>query len=126
MGLDQSAYVAANADDDYDNRQELAYWRKHPNLQGWMEQLWYKKGRPGLATNCEDAEVYFNGIELELTYDDIVALEKDVRAGTLPATTGFFFGNNADEYYKDNDLKFITEAKFRLFLKQRVFYNSSW
>jgi hypothetical protein len=24
--------------------QELAYWRKHPNLHGWMEQLYRAKG----------------------------------------------------------------------------------
>ena len=38
MGLDQYAYKVVAHDED--NRDEIAYWRKHPNLQGWMEQLW--------------------------------------------------------------------------------------
>ena len=38
MGLDQYAYVANKAGSEYNDqsRQEIAYWRKHPNLQGWM------------------------------------------------------------------------------------------
>jgi len=68
----------------------------------------------------------FNGIELELTFDDIVRLEEDIKNGNLPATSGFFFGENSDEYYKAQDLEFVYEAKSRLFLGQKVFYNSSW
>ena len=43
MGLDQYA----NAIDNNGEKEELAYWRKHPNLQGFMENLWYEKGCPG-------------------------------------------------------------------------------
>ena len=25
---------------------ELAYWRKHNRLHGWMEELWESKGKP--------------------------------------------------------------------------------
>jgi hypothetical protein len=53
-------------------------------------------------------------------------LEKDIHHGNLPSTTGFFFGEPSDEYYKEQDLEFVYEAKSRLFLGQRVFYNSSW
>ena len=97
---------------------ELAYWRKHPNLHGWMEQLWQKKNPEDMST--------FNGIELELTYDDLEILELDVIAGTLPGTTGFFFGNDADDHYRDQDLEFIKNARAELFMGLKVFYNSSW
>ena len=97
---------------------ELAYWRKHPNLHGWMEQLWQKKNPEDMST--------FNGIELELTYDDLEILELDVIAGTLPGTTGFFFGNDADDRYRDQDLEFIKNARAELFMGLKVFYNSSW
>lgn len=40
MGLDQYASIRKDGQED----QEIAYWRKHPNLQGWMEQLWREKG----------------------------------------------------------------------------------
>ena len=106
--------------------QEIAYWRKHPNLHGWMEQLWNSKGRPGVEQYSTNADVMFNGIELELTFDDIMQLEEDIKNGNLPSTSGFFFGDNSDSYYKEQDLEFVYEAKSRLFLGQRVFYNSSW
>lgn len=139
MGLDQYAYAASKAgskneyyeekyergnDNAYDYTTELAYWRKHPNLQGWMEQLWNEKGCPGVEKGFND--VMFNGIELELTFDDVVRLENDIKNNNLPATTGFFYGSNADDYYKNQDLEFVYEAKTRLFLGQKVFYNSSW
>jgi hypothetical protein len=141
MGLDQYAYVAAKAGQDnefwdgaelnpqtgvYVNAKvakprEISYWRKHPNLQGWMENLWNSKHRL-----TEDKDTSFNGIELELTYDDIVQLEDDVNHGRLPSTTGFFFGNNSDADYKEQDLEFCRNAKAELFLGLKVFYNSSW
>jgi hypothetical protein len=144
MGLDQYAYCAMQAgvmdeyysDENHDKQddnptklskpRELAYWRKHPNLQGWMEQLWIEKGRPGIATNSEEADVTFNGIELELVWEDLERLELDVISGTLPPTNGFFFGNESDEYYREQDLDFIKMAKAELFVGIRVFYNSSW
>jgi hypothetical protein len=140
MGLDMYAYVAAKEgqqrefyesaefDDDakdfvnktVEQPREIAYWRKHPNLHGWMEQLW--KSRNG--GNGDSAN--FNGIELEITWDDLEILELDVIAGALPSTSGFFFGNEADEHYKEQDLKFVRDARAELFCGLKVFYNSSW
>jgi hypothetical protein len=135
MGLDMYAYVATKPgqnDEYWESAQldpetkeyvskvtkprELAYWRKHPNLHGWMHQLWNQKGFEG----------DFNGDELELTREDLDVLEQDVIEGNLPGTSGFFFGNDADEYYQEEDLKFIREARAELFMGLRVFYNSSW
>ena len=135
VGLDMYAYVAARAgqqkefyegcelqeDGDYTNPKvtqprEIAYWRKHPNLHGWMQQLWESRGNSG----------EFNGDELELTYEDLEILELDVIAGALPNTSGFFFGNDADEHYKEQDLEFIKHARAELFMGLKVFYNSSW
>jgi len=140
MGLDMYAYVAAragqqsefyeNATFDDDSKdfvntavtkpRELAYWRKHPNLHGWMERLWNSRNGGHQDGNT------FNGIELELTYDDLERLELDVIAGTLPDTTGFFFGNEANDFYKEKDLEFIRNARAELFMGLKVFYNSSW
>ena len=41
-------------------------------------------------------------------------------------TKGFFFGNPSDDYYRDQDLQFIADAKAELILGLKVFYNSSW
>lgn len=139
MGLDQYAYVASKAgqrDEFHEDAvwdavegkfvnkkvsepQDIAYWRKHPNLQGWMEKLYRERGG-----DCE----MFNCIELELTWEDVDRLEKDIKAGEVSKlnTEGFFFGSPSDDYYKEQDLQFCVDAKAELFLKRRVFYNSSW
>jgi hypothetical protein len=130
MGLDQYAYVAAKAEawQDGNTPRELAYWRKHPNLQGWMEQLWREKGCPGVSNNLDidNNDVTFNGIELELTWADIDQLEDDIKNKRLPATSGFFFGTDSDDHYREDDLAFVRRARAELFLGLRVFYNSSW
>ena len=110
------AYTADKAGQEVTAR-ELAYWRKHPNLHGWMERLAESK-------NLDYGS--FNGVELELTWGDLAALEQAVTHKQLPATTGFFFGRDADEEYYQNDLEFIKNARAELFLGLKVFYNSSW
>jgi len=49
-----------------------------------------------------------------------------VKHRELPSTTGFFFGEDADDYYYVQDLEFVKQAKAELFLGLKVFYNSSW
>ena len=140
MGLDMYAYVAQKAkqyDEFYEGAEwdaelkesvnpkvtkprEIAYWRKHPNLHGWMEKLWRSK-------NTDPAQdPGFNGIELELTWQDLEQLEHDIKSGELPDTVGFFFGTDADDYYREQDLDFVRKARAELFMGLRVFYNSSW
>ena len=130
MGLDQYAYAATCSGQFKNHYQqenvarplELAYWRKHPRLQGWMETLWSSRGCPG----DYDQDLGFNGIELELTPEDIDLLESAILEGALPDTSGFFFGDSADYYYQEEDLQFIRDARAWHFLGLKVFYNSSW
>lgn len=145
MGLDQYAYVAGRKgqrSDYYSARyhdkdvrvhisppQDLAYWRKHPNLQGWMERLWTSKGQPDMPVDYDPSwGSPFNGVELELTWDDVDQLEKDIKSGGMAklGTSGFFFGNASDDHYREYDLQFCVDAKAELFLGRKVFYNSSW
>lgn len=117
MGLDMWAFATVGAQaDERNSSSEIAYWRKHPNLHGWMKQLWESKGNSG----------DFNGDDLELTWDDITDLENAIVHGALPDTNGFFFGNNSDDHYRDKDLEFITEARTQIFLGFKVIYSSSW
>ena len=117
MGLDMYAFTAAKADTYRVSQGELAYWRKHPNLHGWMEKLAESK-------NLKYST--FNGVELELTWEELDELEQAVTHQKLPDTSGFFFGNNSDSEYQEHDLNFIKKAKAELFLGLQVFYNSSW
>jgi hypothetical protein len=96
---------------------EIAYWRKHPNLHGWMERL---------AEQKKLSYDSFNGIEMELTAEDLDELERAVTHRQLPTTSGFFFGNNSDQHYYDQDLAFIKAARTEMFMGLKVFYNSSW
>lgn len=141
MGLDMYAYVAARAgqqnefyenstwdnelkeavNPNVDRPRELAYWRKHPNLHGWMAQLWVKREGNALRDTNN-----FNGIELELSWNDLDDLERVIKKRKLPETSGFFFGNNADKHYYHDDLAFIRKAKAETFMGLKVFYNSSW
>jgi hypothetical protein len=126
MGLDQYMYVAhRDENNETISQDEIAYRRKHPNLHGWMEQLWREKGCPGGDVGNSD-DWTFNGVELELTWEDLDRLEEAVKLGQLPSTRGFFFGENSDDYYREADLEFIKRARAELFMKYRVFYNSSW
>jgi hypothetical protein len=94
--------------DSYD----LADWRKHPNLQGFMEARW-----------CGDGD--FNCAELILTLEDIDELEAAVRGGDLPDTGGFFFGGDSSDHYKEQDLEFCEAARDALADGYTVIY-SSW
>jgi len=140
MGLDQYAYARRGApetetryfdylDDQgikqtqtevqviYTDQVELAYWRKHPNLQGWMEDLYYSKGG-------EDED--FNCVDVELTLDDLEQLERAVEGEELPETQGFFFGSDSDEYYKEGDLQFISDARRHIKQGYKIVYTSWW
>jgi len=119
MGLDQFAFAGG----DEDTRNEISYWRKHPNLHGWMENLWQEKFAESI-----DALSQFNGVELELTWEDLDRLEEDIESGKMSQlnTAGFFFGDCSDEYYKIQDLDFIKRARAEIFVGLQVFYNSSW
>ena len=129
MGLDQYAYARTKDTlrSNEDATIELAYWRKHPNLQGWMEQRWLERvAEQGLTLEESPYGSSFNGVELELTEEDLLELELDIISGNLPETKGFFFGNTSDDYYKEQDLAFVKEARANLFLGLKVYYNSSW
>lgn len=129
MGLDMNAYAtdykpAQPVDFELPDattsnnaiREELAYWRKHPNLHGWMEQLYRSKG--GTADD-------FNCVNVALTAEDINQLEWAVMNDELPHTDGFFFGASQPED-KADDLKFIAAARKALADGKTVFYTSWW
>ena len=96
--------------------EEIAYWRKHPDLHGWMEQLYRKKG---------GAETSFNGDTVLLTEEDIDNLKIAVLTRSLPSTSGFFFGDSKQEI-NFADLEFIEKAKQAIKEGYTIYYDSSW
>tara|TARA_B100000475_G_C14896824_1_gene272871 strand:+ start:337 stop:708 length:372 start_codon:yes stop_codon:yes gene_type:complete len=123
MGLDQYANARrgeAKTDDEgytyYEDSMELAYWRKHPNLQGWMEDLYHEKG----------GEEEFNCVDLELTLQDLDALEESLDEEALPETAGFFFGTDSSDHYAEADREFIVQARAAIKQGYTVIYSSWW
>ncbi len=120
MGLDMYANVTTKTPDqpfgfDDETAERIHYWRKHPNLHGWMENLYFEKGGTEL----------FNCISLVLTAADLDRLEADIRANTYPETTGFFFGTS-DGSEAEDDLAFIEKARAAIAEGKTVFYDSWW
>ena|SRR5690554_4268140 len=91
-------------------------WRKHPNLHGWMEQLYRAKGGQDDTFNC---------VNVALTADDLDRLEADIRADALPFTEGFFFGTTRPDEI-ELDLDFIAKARAAIAEGKTVFYTSWW
>jgi len=123
MGLDQYATARkgeAQTDDEgytyYEDSKELAYWRKHPSLQGWMEDLWIEKGNSG----------EFNCVDVELTLGDLDSMEEALDENALPETVGFFFGENSEEHYVEQDREFIVNARAAIKQGYTVVYSSWW
>ena len=97
--------------------EELAYWRKHHDLHGWMEKLYRDKG----------GDKEFNCINMPLTEEDLDQLVLDLEAKKLPPTTGFFFGDNPpDDESLKGDLEFVEKAREELKKGRVVFYSSWW
>src|SRR5215831_2813923 len=137
MGLDQYAYRtkdvrAAGAFDIPADLQgeEIAYWRKHPDLHGWLRDLYIAKGGGCVSEIDADGnhthvgEDFNAGNGVELTRDDLLALREAVEAERLPHTTGFFFGYSMPED-KERTLQFVERALAEIRAGYRVYY-SSW
>ena len=109
---------------------DIANWRKHNRLQGFMQELWEAK-------TSEEDKLHnigwnmFNCVPLYLSKEDLDMLEEQVRTRTLPETGGFFFGEDSytcgeQEDLKAYDLKFCKEAKEAISQGWKVFYECWW
>lgn len=111
--------------------QRIAQWRKHSDLQGWMEALWLRKHdelgvEPPRATSGWNAgEVTFNCQPVQVTFQDLADLEAAVDGNELPHTTGFFFGASQPED-ADDDREFIAKAREFIGGDFQIYYDSWW
>jgi hypothetical protein len=130
MGLDMMARTAAvrparEVDFSIDGTpgETMWSWRKHPDLHGWMEALYFQKG--GKGVEGMDGPATFNCVPVVLTAEDLDSLELAVRTRTLPKTAGFFFGESRPEDQAD-DLAFIAAARTAIAAGLTVYYTSWW
>lgn len=113
MGLDQYAHKSKGG-----KSEQIAYWRKHNRLQGWMELLYFSRNPNAIEFNCQP---------MTLSATDLDKLEQDMVNRKLPITRGFFYGsdsyNEYDEHYREDDEAFIKEARLALANGCRVKYH---
>lgn len=121
MGLDMYAMMTRqepHTDVDFSapEAETLHEWRKHPNLHGWMQDLYYEKG---------GAKDVFNCTTVRLEAEDLDRLADAIKERTLPETVGFFFGESSGDEYLD-DLEFVAKARAAIEKGYTVFYDSWW
>lgn len=108
MGMDQHAFKFA---DNPEDNTVIMSWRKHYNLDMWMNRLYCEKG----------GKEEFNCVHVEINLADLDRLEKDMKDETWP-----FAGNETDEYYEESVMTFINEAREDLANGLKVGYISWW
>lgn len=75
----------------------LGYWRKHPNLHGYIVQT-FADG----VDNCQ---------QIDLTKDQMAQIIAAIREKRLPHTTGFFFGaSDGSDAEADEAIAIFTKA----------------
>jgi len=109
MGLDQYAFARKGETENI----EIMTWRKHANLEGWMADLYAKRGGKGT----------FNCIELKLTVADIDRLTDEYLG--LSKTAGFFWGESRPAQNSDT-ADFLSMAENYLKDGYEIIYSSWW
>lgn len=97
---------------------ELGYWRKHPNLHGYIVNTF-----AGGKDECQSIELY---------EDDLLKIIDAVKGKDLPHTEGFFFGKSSDDQDQiTKDVKILEGAISWVKIKElgvsrSVVYQASW
>ena len=107
-----------------EGEEEIHYWRKHPNLERFMSDLYFSKGGKGVESFGGINS--FNCCKVELKDEDIDTLQELIISDNLPEGGGFFHGGNADDVYKEETLEALKHAKKAIEEGDRVYYTSWW
>ncbi len=109
MGLDMYVY----REDDAEDAAPVCYWRKHPNLHGFIVQTF-------AAGVDECQQIYLDDAKVE-------AILKATLEDKLPVTQGFFFGVSqpSDKLDTIKQLGALIET-MRKNPTAKFYYRSSW
>lgn len=102
----------------------VGYWRKHSDLQGYMEDLYRDKGGTG-EFNCVDLILSKEDCEDVIEYSR-KRLQRSSQGIEDEHTTGFFFGETQDSDWADTiDIfnKVLAETDWE---NETVYYSSWW
>ena len=109
MGLDQYAFARKEGEEDIN----IAYWRKHANLEGWMADRYAQRGGTG-SFNCKELRLFENDLDdLSNEYDK------------LERSSGFFWGESHPED-DETTQKFIADAQAYMDDGYKIVYTSWW
>ena len=131
MGLDMYAWKTKSEDlrQENENDVDLASWRKHNRLHGFMQMLWEEKGCP----NTTETSQVFNCVPIELDEIDLNRLQRYIKEKKLPDTQGFFFGHDSYDYDTEEvkeqdayDLEFVKNGLQAIKDGYKVVYDSWW
>lgn len=103
---------------------EIGYWRKHSDLQGYMENLYKDKDGTG-EFNCVDLILSKEDCEDVIEYSR-KRLQRSSQGIEDEHTTGFFFGETQDSDWTDTiDIfnKVLAETDWE---NETVYYSSWW
>lgn len=133
MGLDMYLYgeksdwsLERQKEDDFplaSKTLEIAYWRKHPNLHGYIVEE-FAEGKD----ECQ---------RIELGPDEIRVIIQAIKDNKLPHTSGFFFGEspkmNSPNYdaQKKGDIEVFEKALAWIETQTKnefrsIYYQASW
>lgn len=106
MGLDMYLF-------EKDTDEQIGYWRKHPNLHGFIVQEF--------ANGVDECQA------IPLTLDNVKAIISATKEDRLPHTEGFFFGQSYPED-KEPTLEVFTKLfdKMNSDPSYEVYYQASW
>ena len=95
---------------------DIAYWRKHPNLHGYIVQ--------NFANGVDECQ------RIHLDKNDLEKIIDAIKNDELPETTGFFFGEPQDPN-DQNSINQIQKAIDWLKVKEpgvskKIIYQASW
>lgn len=116
MGLDMYFFTQKPDCDPHCPKEEIAYFRKHSDLHGWMDEEWRKLYGDDIDFNCE---------YLEITEDMLKRLSDYLKLPEKKHYKGFFWGTSTDEDWKETK-KLIPELKKRMKNGERIYYYSWW
>lgn len=124
MGLDQFAFkvrsrnlVNQKQDVDFNvegiDKEELCYWRKHYDLDNWMEQRYRRKGGQDDMFNC----CWMKLSKLDLTELEVCLLKGEIKYRDWP--------EELDEQLQ-SDFEFIDQAKKAIDNGYDILYTNWW
>jgi hypothetical protein len=125
LEINDNLMITKMINKDFYKNEEFFYWRKHPALHNWMQNVYFDRGGEG----------DFNGEPVLLDKDTLKKLKKDlVKRNLNYDAIGFFFGNsqnpNSQAFIPQlkKDLSFVISALKEIKENENTvfIYDSSW